>query len=881
MKSKPETIRLSDYRPSDYLIDTTDLSFNLVPSETAVKARLVMRPNPETNPDASAPLVLNGVELTLNAIFLNGKNLSPADYIVRGKTLEIPHIDMEGETTFSLDMEVVISPDTNTTLEGLYTSRGMFCTQCEAEGFRRIIYYLDRPDVMSRFSVYMEADRTDFPVLLSNGNNVENGELENNRHYARWADPHPKPCYLFALVAGNLACKQDRFTTMSGKTVALNIFVEEADLDKIDHAMKSLKQAFAWDEKVYGREYDLDIFNIVAVSHFNMGAMENKSLNIFNTSAVLANQATATDTAHNRVRDVIAHEYFHNWSGNRVTLRDWHQLSLKEGFTVYRDGTFSADHGSKVVKRIEKAVLMRTYQFKEDAGPMAHAVLPKQVQAFDNFYTLTIYEKGAEIIGMYRTLLGDDCFFKGTDLYFKRHDGQAVTIEDFSKAMEDAGGRDLSRFRRWYHQAGTPHVEMSGSWDEKKHTFTLTVKQSCRPTPETKEKKPFLIPLRMGLLSNNGNDIPLSIGAHGVVEIEREEQQFVFDHVPCRPVPSLFRHFSAPVTWHYPYQRDELLFLMKYDSDGFNRWNAGQKLAESMLLEMISGHRDDLEPVLIDAFRTLLTDKTLDRAMVAQMLILPTETYLSQQVDLIDPDKIHETVKRAKKTVGKDLKTELIAAYHDNSDGTPYNLSVESKEKRMLRNTCLGYLVALEADEYITLAGSQYRLADNMTDKLAAFTALAHSGNRTAREAVVTDFYETYKDNQLLVNLWFSTQAASPRKGTLEQVRKFCFHEAFDEKSPNDIRSVVGVFAANAVHFHRKDGAGYGFVADYIIRLNQANPQIAARLVSPFAQWRKYDAARQKQMKEALGRILDTSNLSTSVYEQVSRCLEGSASSRS
>lgn len=874
MKSKPKTIRLSDYRPSDYLIETTDLSFDLHPSKTTVKASLAMRPNPDTNLDGSLPLVLNGVDLTLKTISINGAALAPTNYEVTEKTLTIYFLDSKEGNAFTLDIEVEISPEKNTALEGLYTSKGMLCTQCEAEGFRRIIYYLDRPDVMSRFSVYMEADKTRFPVLLSNGNKVENGILENNRHYARWADPFPKPCYLFALVAGKLALKQDTLTTMGGKPVTLNIYVDKGDLDKIDHAMESLKQAFAWDEKVYGREYDLDIFNIVAVSHFNMGAMENKSLNIFNTSLVLANQETATDDAHDRVRDVIAHEYFHNWSGNRVTCRDWHQLSLKEGFTVYRDGSFSADHGSKVVKRIEDAVRMKTHQFKEDAGPTAHAVLPKQVQAFDNFYTLTIYEKGAEIIGMYRTLLGDDCFYKGTDLYFKRHDGQAVTIEDFSKAMENAGKRDLSRFRRWYHQAGTPHVQMTGKWDEKKRTFTLSVKQSCRPTPETKEKQPFLIPLRMGLLDSEGNDIPLSIGDHGVVEIQKAEQQFVFEQVPCRPVPSLFRHFSAPVTWHYPYETDELIFLMKHDSDGFNRWDACQKLAESMLLEMISGVRENIDPSLISAYQTLLTDKTLDKAMVARMLILPSKDYLAQQVDLIDPDRIHEISEKAERTIGENLENELMTVYHAVSHGAPYCLSVESKAKRKLRNICLKYLVSLEKEEYTALARSQYRLADNMTDKLAAFTALTHSKNEKAREEVINDFYSTYKTNQLLVNIWFSVQATSPHDDTLDRVKGFCSHEAFDEKSPNDIRSVVAAFAANAVRFHQKNGLGYRFVADYIIKLHKANPQIAARLVPFFAQWRKYDDVRQNLMKGELTRILNVQGLSTNVYEQVSKCLD-------
>ena len=875
MSNTPGTIRLRDYRPSDYLIDTTTLDFSLSPSKTTVNCTLLMRPNMDVNADASAPLVLDGEELVLKSVRLNNVLLTDNDYRISDHTLTISHITPDDQGLFTLETEVEIIPEANTSLSGLYTSNGMFCTQCEAQGFRRITYYLDRPDVMSRFFVYMEADRAAFPVLLSNGNKVGTGARGNRLHWARWEDPYPKPCYLFALVAGDLACLEDCFTTRSNRKVTLRIFVEKSDLDKVDHAMTSLKQAFAWDEKVYGREYDLDLFNIVAVSHFNMGAMENKSLNIFNTSVILATPLTATDTAHDRVRDVVAHEYFHNWSGNRVTCRDWHQLSLKEGFTVYRDASFSADHGSPVVKRIEDADYLRTHQFREDAGPTAHAVLPEKVQSFDNFYTLTIYEKGAEIIVMYRTLLGDDNFFKGTDLYFARHDGQAVTIEAFARAMEDAGERDLSQFRLWYHQAGTPHVALRGRYDPEARTFVLTVRQTCRPTPETQTKQPFLIPMRMGLLDDRGRDIPLSQGDHQVVEITRAEQTFVFEQVPCKPVPSFFRHFSAPVTWDYPYTNEELLFLMKYDNDGFNRWDACQKLAEPMLLEMIDGKRTDLDNALIEAFRGLLTGNEPDRAMVARMLTLPTEAYLSQRVDVIDPDAIHETVKKAQYNVAAGLENELLAAYTANSPCGPYDLSIESRARRSLRNVCLEYLCALEKKEYITLARSQYDSADNMTEKLAAFRVLAHSRHETARQEAIADFYAAYRENKLVVDMWFGIQAASPLKGTLNVVKNLLSHEAFDPKSPNDIRAVVATFAANACHFHNPDGLGYAFVADYIINLHQVNAQIAARLVTPFAQWQKYDSRRRQLMKDQLERIMAVRGLSTNVHEQVSRCLSG------
>lgn len=873
MNNKSKTIRLSDYRPSDYLIDTTTLNFSLAPSKTTVKCTMVMRPNVEVNADAATPLVLDGEELILKSIRLNNTLLTDSDYQLSDHTLTIFHISLNDQGVFTLKTEVEIVPEANTSLSGLYTSNNMFCTQCEAQGFRRITYFLDRPDVMSRFYLYMEADLAAFPVLLSNGNRVGTGLLENKRHWARWEDPHPKPCYLFALVAGDLACREDTFTTMSNKTVTLRIFVEKADLGKVSHAMTSLKQAFAWDEKVYGLEYDLNLFNIVAVSHFNMGAMENKSLNIFNTSVILANPQTATDTAHDRVRDVIAHEYFHNWSGNRVTCRDWHQLSLKEGFTVYRDASFSADNGSPVAKRIQDADYMRTHQFKEDAGPTAHAVLPATVQAFDNFYTLTIYEKGAEIIGMYRTLIGDENFFKGTGLYFARHDGQAVTIEAFAKAMEDASGKDFSQFRNWYHQAGTPHVNLRGRYDQKARTFTLTVRQTCRPTPETKIKKPFLIPLRMGLIDDNGRDIPLSQGDRNVVEITRAEETFVFEGVPCQPVPSLFRYFSAPVTWDYPYTSEELLFLMKYDKDGFNRWDACRKLAEPMLLEMIAGRRKYLDNALIEAFRGLLTGNEPDRVLVVHMLSLPTEIYLSQRVDVIDPDAIHETVKKAKQIVAESLEDELLDAYTANSSCEPYDLSIESRARRSLRNTCLEYLCELGKKEYITLARLQYDSADNMTEKLAAFRALAHSRHKTARQAAIADFYTAFKEDPLVVDMWFGIQAASPLAGTLEVVKGLLSHEAFDPKSPNDIRAVVATFAANARHFHNPDGLGYAFAADYIIKLHQVNPQMAASLVTPFIQWKKYDHHRRQLMKNQLKRIMDIRGLSTNVHEQISRCL--------
>lgn len=864
MSAAPQTIKLSDYKPSDYFIETTDLSFNLEPTNTVVKSKLKMSANAETNASASAPLILNGENMELNSLKINGEEVSKENYAVDEKTLTIHNVPAE----FTLETEVKINPQENLSLAGLYVSNGMLSTQCEAEGFRKITYYLDRPDVMSKFTVYMEADKKDYPVLLSNGNNIEKGELQNGRHFARWEDPHLKPCYLFALVAGDLKCMSDTFTTMNGKVVDLHIYVEEKDLDKIDHAMLSLKQSFAWDEKVYNREYDLGIFNIVAVSHFNMGAMENKSLNIFNTSCVLANKDMSTDAGHDRVRDVIAHEYFHNWSGNRVTCRDWHQLSLKEGFTVYRDSTFNADHGSPVVKRIEDATYLRTHQFKEDAGPTAHAVLPAEVQAFDNFYTLTIYEKGAEIIRMYRTLLGDENFFKGANLYFDRHDGQAVTIEEFCKAMEDISGKDLSQFRLWYHQAATPHVELSGDYDAEAKTFTLKAKQTCRSTPETTNKKPFLIPISLGLLDENGNDM-----LRKVVEMTDVEQTFVFENVASKPVPSLFRMFSAPVNYSYPYTREELTFLMANDTDGFNRWDASQQLAEGMLLDIIAGKASKLDDSLIEAFRSVLSDKALDQAMVAEMLTLPSEAELSLKLSEIDPDKVYQTLKGARLQIASALESELLEVYTSTTAEGEYDLSVESKARRALHNVALSYLCKIEDGVHLPLASEQYKSVDNMTEKQAAFTQLVHSTDETAKNEAVSDFFETYKDNQLIVNTWFSIQVGTKEGNALETAKSLQNHPSYDAKSPNDVRSVVGAFAGNSIHFHKRDGSGYEFLANQIIGYQKSNPQLAARLVSPFGTWRKYDANRQSLIESQLKRIIAVEGLSTNVYELVEKTL--------
>lgn len=890
--AQPNSIFLTDYRKPDFLITKTELHFSLDPQATVVKSRLHMHRNPEAN-TPSAELVLHGQDLQLIALRIDGNTLQPHEYQCAEETLTIASVPDQ----FVFEAEVSINPEGNTSLEGLYKSRTMFCTQCEAEGFRKITYYLDRPDVMSEFTTTIEASEKDFPVLLSNGNlidsgKVDNGKLENDRHFATWHDPFKKPAYLFALVGGTLDYIEDTFTTQSGRVITLRIYVESKDLDKCDHAMLSLKNSMRWDEEVYGREYDLDIFMIVAVDDFNMGAMENKGLNIFNTSCVLAKPETTTDAGFQRVEGVVAHEYFHNWSGNRVTCRDWFQLSLKEGFTVFRDAEFSADMNSRTVKRVEDVTLLRTLQFAEDGGPMAHPVRPPSYIEISNFYTMTVYEKGCEVVRMIHTLLGAENFRKGSDLYFSRHDGQAATIEDFISAMEEASGRDLTQFTRWYSQAGTPRLAASDTYDEDSGTYCLTLSQSCPGTPEAtaEQKQPFHIPVAMGLLGDAGN-LPIKLqgqplnpdtddNTHIVLELTEREQTFVFTGLSEKPTPVLLRGFSAPVKLTYAYSRAQLIAIMSRDSDGFSRWDASQKLAVGVIEEVMQAYRNaqtgTVDREFIEACRGILADTSLDQAMVALMLQLPTEAYLSEIAEEIDVEAIHAARHEVRTTLARALRDELETLYLALNQPEPFSASAAAMAKRSLKNTALGYLLLLDDDRYLQWAQQQLDNATNMTDEMSALTGIINSdyASETQRNQALAGFYQRWSAEALVVNQWLTAQAQVSRSGGLERVRALMEHESFDIRNPNKVRAVISAFCGgNPVNFHRADGAGYEFLAEQILVLNKLNPQMASRLLTPLTKWRKYDSVRQPLMQAALERILAAPALSKDVYEVVTKSL--------
>ena len=882
---QPKMIYLKDYQAPEYLIDETHLTFELFDDHSLVHAQLVMRRNPARGAGLP-PLVLDGQQLELLSVSLADQPLSANDY-----QLDDSHLTLHPTSaSFTLDTSVKIHPESNTALEGLYKSSGMFCTQCEAEGFRKITYYLDRPDVMSKFTTTVVAEQHSYPVLLSNGNPIASGPGEDGRHWATWEDPFMKPAYLFALVAGDLWCVEDSFRTQSGRDVALRIYVEPENIDKCQHAMNSLKKSMRWDEETYGREYDLDIFMIVAVNDFNMGAMENKGLNIFNSSAVLARAETATDAAHQRVEAIVAHEYFHNWSGNRVTCRDWFQLSLKEGFTVFRDAGFSADMNSRTVKRIQDVAYLRTHQFAEDAGPMAHAVRPESFIEISNFYTLTVYEKGSEVVGMIHTLLGAEGFRKGSDLYFERHDGQAVTCDDFVKAMEDANGVDLTQFKRWYSQAGTPRLAVSESYDAAAKTYSLTFRQSCPQTPDKVQKLPFVIPLALGLLDSTGADMALRLageaaaqGTSRVLSVTEAEQTFTFVDIAEQPLPSLLRGFSAPVKLSFPYSRDQLMFLMQHDSDGFNRWDAGQQLSVQVLQELIAqqqkGEALAMDPRLVTALRSVLTNDSLDQAMVAEMLSLPGEAYLTEISEVADVEAIHAAREFARRQLADELFEPLWQRYQANrevSKRTSYVAEAEHFARRALQNIALSYVMVSSKPELLVPAAAkeQFEHADNMTERLTALAVLVNSPYEEEKAWALDLFAENFKDNALVMDQWFSVQAGSPLPGGLERVKALMQHPAFNLKNPNKVRSLVGAFAGqNLINFHAADGSGYRFLADLVIQLNGFNPQIASRQLAPLTRWRKYDSARQALMKGELERIRASGDLSSDVFEVVSKSL--------
>jgi len=908
--AQARTIFLKDYQVPAFLIEKTELHFELDETQTRVTSRLLIRRNPELLGNDQDTLRLDGQDMELVSLRIDGKELAAADYEVAEESLTIKTVssfagDLVDEG-FLLECVTLIKPQENTSLEGLYKSRTMFCTQCEAEGFRKITYYLDRPDVMSVFTTTIVADKQKYPVLLSNGNDIAHGDLDDGRHWVSWEDPFRKPCYLFALVAGDLKHIEDKFTTCTQRDITLRIFVEEKDLDKCDHAMDSLKHAMRWDEEVYGREYDLDIFMIVAVDDFNMGAMENKGLNIFNTSCVLANPTTTTDLAFQRVESVVAHEYFHNWSGNRVTCRDWFQLSLKEGFTVFRDSGFSADMGSSTVKRVEDVSFLRTAQFAEDAGPMAHPVRPDSYMEISNFYTLTIYEKGAEVVRMIRELLGPENFRLGSDLYFERHDGQAVTTEDFVSAMEDASGIDLTQFRHWYTQAGTPQLKVSEYYDAAAQTYEILIRQSCPPTPELSHKQPFHIPLRMGLLDADGKDLPLLLdgdpsqpsAGHAapterVLDVTREVQSFVFNGVRSKPVPSLLRGFSAPVKLQFDYSRDDLLFLMTRDSDGFNRWSAAQDLAVAVIQEMLleyqqehqAGQKPAIDARLINAFGDVLQSAVadargagkLDQAMLAQLLNLPSEAYLGELAAEIDVDGIHAVREILADTLATTHASAFADLYALCQSDAPYKPDAASIARRALKNCCLAYLARTQETSWLEGCLRQFNEAGNMTDVDAALRLLINSQALAAeplRTQALAGFYQRWQHESLVVNQWFSVQAIASRPGTLKQVKALMEHEAFDIRNPNKVRALISAFCnTNAVNFHDLSGEGYSFLADQVITLNRLNPQIAARLLTPLTRWKKYNPARQQMMKAELERIQADPELSRDVYEVVSKSL--------
>ena len=913
--NEPKPVYLEDYAVPPHLIDETNLHIDIHDDVTRVTAMLDVHLNPavEVRDAAATDLVLNGSkDLVTRSVAVDGRTLNSNEYRIVDDVMTIFGVP----DAFTLTTQVEIKPQDNMALEGLYKSGALYCTQCEAEGFRQITWYPDRPDVMSGYTTTLVADQASYPVLLSNGNAVGRGVIasdadasdkKGDRHWVTWEDPFRKPSYLFALVAGDLQHIEDEFTTMSGRKVKLQIFTEAHNINKVDYAMESLKNSMAWDERIYGREYDLDIFMVVAVDSFNMGAMENKGLNIFNTACILASPDTTTDESYQVVESTVAHEYFHNWSGNRVTCREWFQLSLKEGFTVFRDQQFSEDAGSPVICRIKEVTRLRNSQFPEDAGPMAHPIRPDSYIEIDNFYTPTVYSKGAEVVRMIHRLLGKKRFRQGTDLYFERHDGQAVTTEEFVAAMEDASGVDLQQFRVWYRQAGTPLLKVTGAYDEAAQTFTLTVSQSCPPTPGQIDKALYHLPLAVGLLDADGRDIAFptdgldvsgvegaddGAGYTAVLNLTQASQSYVFRNMQSRPTPSLLRGFSAPVTLEYGYTRDELMFLMSHDSDGFNRWEAGQRLAVEVLQEVAGqiecGGDVRVDERLIEAFgmnlRDAVTrhqDETLDKAMVARMLVLPTEAYLVELAELANIDAIHAAMNVVLDEVARQLGDELLSLYQLNQRSAgrdePYRASGPQIARRALKNIALAYLMHPKDTTLISLGVEQFNHANNMTDTRAALVALVGAAAPAARSAKATAlkaYYDRWQDDALVVDSWFAIQASCRLPSTLDQVKALLDHEAFDFKTPNRMRALVTSFAfGNLVNFHQKSGGGYEFLADRAIELDPLNPLMAARILDPLIQWRKYDKERQALMKSQLSRILDVVNLSGNVFEKVSKSL--------
>lgn len=892
--SNNTTIYLKDYQPPVYLINTTELTFELetvVPSVqqggaeqetvTIVKSRLEIVRN-EASGSSAQVLKLHGQSLQLKAVVINGNRLSEQDYHCDDEQLTISDVPQ----AFVLEIETWLKPEQNKALEGLYQSSGNFCTQCEAEGFRRITYYLDQPDVMSSFSTTIIADKSKYPVLLSNGNLIEQGDSGHGRHFAKWHDPFRKPSYLFALVAGDLLKIEDSYTTASGRAVALHLFVEKQNGHKCSHAMNSLKKSMQWDEETFGLEYDLDIYMIVAVEDFNMGAMENKGLNVFNAKYVLAEPDSATDNDYEGIEGVIGHEYFHNWTGNRVTCRDWFQLSLKEGLTVFRDQEFTSDMQSRAVKRISDVRILRAHQFAEDASPMAHPIRPAQYMEINNFYTVTVYNKGAEVIRMIHTVLGRENFRKGMDLYFQRHDGQAVTTEDFVAAMSDASQIDLSQFASWYNQAGTPRVTVNSTYLEKEKKFVIELQQHCDITPyetlnaaDKKLKEPFYIPVKMGLLNPQGEQI-----LEQTLALTETSQRFEFSNLEQKPVLSLLRDFSAPVILQHAsdISRESIIaeraFLMAYDSDPFNRWEAGQQLASQLILDVVNAasHNTTFNSMALDKFihgcEQLLTDQSLDDALKTQALTLPAESYLLEQLDVADVDAVCDTRNQLKLIMAQRLHALFQSSYNELATTSEYNFNARDAGKRSLRNLALSYLMAGHDDAAAQLGYEHFKAANNMTDSIAALAQLAHIHSDYTRQALDA-FEQRWSQDALVMDKWFIVQAASQHENVLDTVKALMQHPCFEFKNPNKVRSLISSFAAmNLKAFHNTNGQAYLFVMDQILALDKFNPQIASRLVKGFSRWRRYDETRQNLMKAELERAAKE-DLSRDVFEIVSKSL--------
>ncbi len=865
-----------DYMAYPWVVKQLDLHFDVDTDSTIVRAEMAFQLRDETS--ATQDLVLNGSDLQLLSMTLNGRVLNEGDYTIEGETLTIADAPQHS----LLKTEVRIHPASNSALEGLYLSGGFLLTQCEAQGFRKITWFPDRPDVMTTYRVTLEANQSDFPVLLSNGNQVGAGGLPDGRHWVCWEDPFPKPSYLFALVAGDLALVKDHFVTRSGRKVSLKIYVEEENLDRCEHAMESLINAMRWDEERFDLEYDLDIYHIVATNDFNMGAMENKSLNIFNSKYVLARPDTATDADYQGIEGVIGHEYFHNWTGNRVTCQDWFQLTLKEGLTVFRDEEFSADMQSRAVKRIRVIRDLRNRQFPEDDGPMSHPIRPDQYVEINNFYTATVYQKGSTIIRMYHTLLGEVGFQKGLKLYFDRHDGEAVTCDDFLAAMADANGVNLDRFGRWYSQSGTPRVHVSDHYDAATQKYTLTLQQHTPPTHEQKDKQPLVLPFAVGLLSYNGAELPLRLEAETEVVtgtrllvMEETQQEFTFVDVPEAPVPSLFRDYSAPVKIHFDYSAEQLATLIAHDTDAYGRWDAAQRMAENAILRQYRQHTQgaemDLDSCLVKAFRGILSDHQAAPALLAEALTLPVEDYLADQLDVVDVDAIHLARNFIKKGLACELNTLFTARYTDLNDGSAYQKSAEAMARRSLKNICLSYLLETDAGE--SLAYAQLELSDNMTDTLAAIQGLILIDSTLAGVAL-SEFEAEWKSDALVMDKWFIMQAIKPGGNTVNTVKRLMEHPSFSIHNPNKVRALIGVFSMlNPTGFHAPDGSGYTFQADCVIELDGLNPQVAARMASAFNRWKRYDGGRKVLMEAELQRIASLVNLSGDVSEIVSNAL--------